>query len=172
MKKLQKGFTLIELLVVIAIIGILSSVVLASLSSARTRGGDTAVRSELANMRSQAQLYFTTNGHFGTSTFAFPSGSYAHCNDANSIFVASTSASGLRSMIVSVSAKAKGTGAIGLAASNVACASVTDARQTQWAVMASTSGINNSWCVDSTGASRAANTFVNGACDTSTPLPS
>jgi len=57
----NKGFTLIELLVVIAIIGILSSVVLASLNSARAKGGDAAVRSNLANIRTQAAI-FTDNG--------------------------------------------------------------------------------------------------------------
>jgi len=58
MKK-NKGFTLIELLVVIAIIGILASVVLASLSSARDKGKDAAVRSQLANMRAQAEIYYS-----------------------------------------------------------------------------------------------------------------
>ena len=56
MKK-NKGFTLIELLVVIAIIGILASVVLASLSSARNKGADAAIKSNLANMRAQAEIY-------------------------------------------------------------------------------------------------------------------
>jgi len=59
--KSTKGFTLIELLVVIAIIGILSSVVLASLNSARNKGADAAVKSGLANMRAQAELYYDAN---------------------------------------------------------------------------------------------------------------
>ena len=54
----QRGFTLIELLVVIAIIGILASVVLASLNSARDKGADAAAKSSLNNMRAQAELFY------------------------------------------------------------------------------------------------------------------
>jgi type IV pilus assembly protein PilA len=59
-----KGFTLIELLVVIAIIGILSSVVLSDLSTARSKGGDAAIKQSLAGAKTQAQLFNTTNGNF------------------------------------------------------------------------------------------------------------
>ncbi len=62
-KKYQKGFTLIELLVVIAIIGILSSVVLASLNNARNKGSDANIKANLANSRAQAELYYDSSGN-------------------------------------------------------------------------------------------------------------
>jgi prepilin-type N-terminal cleavage/methylation domain-containing protein len=58
MNTFKRGFTLIELLVVIAIIGILASVVLASLNSARDKGEDAAIRSNLNNARAQAELFY------------------------------------------------------------------------------------------------------------------
>ncbi len=65
-KKFNRGFTLIELLVVIAIIGILSSVVLSQLNSARSKGSDAAVKSNLNNMRSPAEaLYDAATGTNG-----------------------------------------------------------------------------------------------------------
>lgn len=57
----RRGFTLIELLVVIAIIGILSSVVLASLNTARDKGKDAKMKSEMSGLRAAAEIYYDSN---------------------------------------------------------------------------------------------------------------
>lgn len=64
MTRSQKGFSLIELLMVIAIIGLLSSVVLGQLSTARGRARDAKVRSDLHQIQVAMQFYYNQNSSF------------------------------------------------------------------------------------------------------------
>lgn len=63
-KSTRSGFTLIELLVVIAIIGILASVVLASLNSARGKARDAKRFADLKQLQLAVELYYDDNGHY------------------------------------------------------------------------------------------------------------
>jgi len=58
------GFTLIELLVVIAIIGVLSSVVLASLNSARAKSRDAVRLATIAEIVKALEMYYDKNGKY------------------------------------------------------------------------------------------------------------
>ena len=70
LKNNNKGFTLIELLVVIAIIGILSSIVLSSLSSARARARDAERLAEMKNIEKALAIYaLNNNGRIPMSTY-------------------------------------------------------------------------------------------------------
>jgi prepilin-type N-terminal cleavage/methylation domain-containing protein len=131
---LIKGFTLIELLVVVAIIGTLASVVLASLNSARSKGSDAKIKSQLNNMRPQAELYIGTGTAFATGACA---------TTANTIF--ETGNNGLGNLLA------------GLTFANTLCGSALGqpSSGTNWAVAAQTS--TGAWCVDSTGVGRAKN---------------
>lgn len=70
-QKNQKGFTLIELLVVIAIIGLLASVVLLALNSARQKSRDAKRLADIRQVATALELYFDTNsGYPATAAFA------------------------------------------------------------------------------------------------------
>ena len=73
-KTLQKrAFTLIELLVVIAIIGILASLIIVSLSGARSKATDTQLKNNARNIDTAlAQYYQDNNSKYPYYLIAFP----------------------------------------------------------------------------------------------------
>ena len=135
----QAGFTLIELLVVIAIIGILASVILASLNSARAKGTDAAVKSDLENARPQAEIYYDAKN-----------GTYAGvCSTATS-----ATPGGIQTMLADAASKNNTTYSTAFAAAGSATLTMCHDNAAGWAVsapMKSTTGNNQYWCVDSTG---------------------
>ncbi|MDE2031107.1 MAG: prepilin-type N-terminal cleavage/methylation domain-containing protein [Patescibacteria group bacterium] len=69
--KNNEGFTLIELLVVIAIISILSSIILASISSARARSRDAVRKQEMKQIQSALEMYYIDHNAYPSSLGAW-----------------------------------------------------------------------------------------------------
>ena len=65
--KAFRGFTLIELLVVIAIIGILSSIVLASLNTARLKSRDARRVADIKQIQLAMQLFYDASSTYPTT---------------------------------------------------------------------------------------------------------
>jgi len=63
-RKQQKGFTLIELLVVIAIIGILATIVMVSLNTARAKARDARRISDVRQLQLALQMYYDASGSY------------------------------------------------------------------------------------------------------------
>jgi prepilin-type N-terminal cleavage/methylation domain-containing protein len=87
--KNQRGFTLIEMLVVIAIIGLLASVVLLALNSARSKSRDAKRAADVRQIMTALELYFNDCGSYpssavagiamGTANQSLSNGSAANC---------------------------------------------------------------------------------------------
>ena len=153
MKK-NKGFTLIELLVVIAIIGVLASVVLASLNTARNKGADASIKSGLANMRAQAEIYYDVNSGYTAGVLAAAVGpTAAACLTASSVFADPTFATA----IVNLNSNS---GAVTLCSLGVVG---TTGKATAWAVSTPLKAGSN-WCVDSLGSSKTGTADATGKC--------
>lgn len=138
----RQGFTLIELLVVVAIIGILASVVLASLNTARAKGADAAVKANLANMRAQAAIYYENHASSYNST-----GTAVTCTVTSAgVDSGCTSLMGDSTMLAGLKAAAASSGATLYA--NVS------SDGTAYAIEAGLKAVvDTAWCVDSTGKS-------------------
>jgi len=83
----QSGFTLIELLVVIAIIGLLSTIVLASLGTARSKGVTASNQMALQQVKNALALYAADhNGNYPLATSSLVLGKYISAINPNIVY--------------------------------------------------------------------------------------
>lgn len=144
---MKKGFTLIELLVVIAIIGILASVVLASLNTARGKGADSAIKADLSGVRATAEVVYDNLGlSYNSTGTAIADTTCVGNTTANTILGDSS--------IQNAITHAAGLGVNGSSAATTAGDATCNVTASAYAISVrlKTSGW---WCVDSTGNSRA-----------------
>jgi len=142
----QKGFTLIELLVVIAIVGILSSVVLASIKSARSKNADTAAKASFQGVSPQAELYYADNNYSFSGV----------CN------IGAVGSTGVKSIALLVQSAAKAQNIATFGVNNVPAASISTVScnntTSSWAVEVPMqnkdiggTGLSRMFCLDSLG---------------------
>jgi len=143
------GFTLIELLVVIAIIGILSSVVLVSLNSARKKGTDTRVISDVQQTRTALESGY--NGGVYQDIYS------TTINGANLLAATTTNGSDAANMVSLAADAASQGGALKIyITTNGTTGSATVANATGYAIYGQlTSNTARYFCIDSTGETNA-----------------
>lgn len=140
---MRRGFTLVELLIVLAVIGVLASIVVSTLSSAKKKASDSSLKSGLSTIRSQGEYYNTVNGSYVGSATAFAAAQTSDaCLTAGSLF---NTTDGMGNNLQKLSDTYDPLGW------SLTCA-IGDTPDS-WAV-SSPLKMGDTWCVDYTGASK------------------
>jgi type IV pilus assembly protein PilA len=154
-KNYKKGFTLIELLVVIAIIGILASIILASLATARSKGVDATTKSDLGSVGAQMEIYNSSN----TTGYTGGCAALGNATPPGVGTILAGAQSNANASFTTAGTYKADSAAIGVY-NQVTC----NDSGTAWAAQAplsnSTTGTPSFWCVDSTGQSHAEATVL------------
>ena len=138
---IHAGFTLLELLIVVAIIGLLTSIVLASLNGGRSKGNDAGIKTDLRNAISQGEVFFNTNTVAPNSyTSVCTNGAVGGANGVGSFVLAAARISGLSSYATNA------TGTLTTATCNDSVGA--------WAAEVPLKTSGQMWCVDSLGHSK------------------
>lgn len=151
----RKGFTLIELMVIVAIMAIVTAIIVTVVGGARNSGADGGIKANLNAVRSQAELFYLSNGN----KYALINGIYnpPFCQN-----VAQSDTNGYmmirdKKIYAAIKEAIRLTGATNSAVTPVArCPN----SKTHWAVAVRLkSSASKSWCIDSSGASRVVNSI-------------
>jgi prepilin-type N-terminal cleavage/methylation domain-containing protein len=158
MKKYTKGFTLIELLVVIAIIGILASIVLVSLNSARNKGKDARIISDVQQVRTALESGYNGSGYPDLLA------TNANCNNnpaANAINASATFANCYNSSGPQATTLQALNTDVNSQGSTLYITVPTGATPTGYAIRGTLTATTGYFCIDSTGATNQADTGGN-----------
>lgn len=128
------GFSLVELLISITIIGILSTIILSSMSNSRARAYDSKTKQQLSSFRTAAEIYFTnqTPNSYGPVSASCSQGLFNDVDPTN------------------------GTPGLYIAAGSLPLDTqvVCQSSDSAYAVKATMYSGNEYWCVDNKGSSR------------------
>lgn len=145
-RKYETGFTLIELLVSISIIGLLASILMGSLNTARLKARDAKIRQQVVQLRNLIELDYTENnasfGNLQIGWFSSAAGCNAGAFGGNYV----TKAREICSAIVTTSSNSNFTGNSLYIGNNVDLV-------TKYAIMAYLPGKQTFLCVGSSGKS-------------------